>query len=131
MARRRRRVNAVKERFWRGHLADRVASQLTIRDYCAEHGLSEPSFYGWRREIARRDRVALRSMAPEPVVAVGDKAGFVQLEVRPAAATAPSPIEIVLPDGSRVLVPATTTSNQLQEVLRALRDVSDEGPRPC
>lgn len=130
MARRRRRMNAEKERFWRGHLADRVASQLTIRDYCAEHGLSEPSFYGWRREIARRDRVALRSMAREPVVAVGDKAGFVQLELRPAAA-APSPIEIVLPDGSRVLVPATATSDQLQAVLRALRAVSDEGPRPC
>lgn len=131
MARRRRRVNAEKERFWRGHLADRAASQLTIRDYCGEHGLSEPSFYGWRREIARRDRAAMRSMARDPVAAVGDKAGFVQLEVRPAVTTTPSPIEIVLPDGLRVLVPATATSDQLQAVLRALRGASDEGPRPC
>ncbi len=130
MARRRRRVDAEKERFWRGHLADRAASQLTIRDYCAEHGLSEPSFYGWRREIARRDRAALRSMARQPVAA-GDKADFIQLEVRPSAATAPVPIEIVLPDGSRVLVPDTATSDQLQAVLRALRAASGEGPRPC
>jgi hypothetical protein len=104
MARRRRRVDAVTEQFWRGHVADQAVSQRMIRVYCGEHGLSEPSFYGWRREIARQDRAGLRSMARERVDAVGDKADFVQLEVRPEVVTAPSPIEIVLPDGSRVLV---------------------------
>lgn len=131
MSRRRRRVDVVKERIWRGHLADQAASHRTIRDYCGEHGLSEPSFYGWRREIARRDRVARRSTARDPMAMVGEEADFIQLEVRPSAATAPVPIEIVLTDGSRVLVPATATSDQLQAVLRALRCASSEGPRPC
>lgn len=126
-----RRVSEAKERFWRGHLADQATSQHTIRDYCGEHGLSEPSFYGWRREIARRDRAALRSMARAAAAPAGGQADFVRLEVRPAVATAPSPIEIVLTDGSRVLVPATATSDQLREVLRALRGASGEGPRPC
>lgn len=50
MTRQRWPVNAEKERFWRGHPADRAAfaaSQLAMRDYCEEHGRSEQSFYGW------------------------------------------------------------------------------------
>ena len=122
-----RRVNAAKEQFWRGHLADRSASQLTVRDYCKAHRLSEPSFYGWRREIARRDRTAAR----QTTAPAGGQADFVRLEVRPSTATVPPVIEIVLPDGWRVLVSAAVTSDQLRLVLRALRDASDEGPRPC
>ena len=34
--------------FWRGHLDAWHRSDLTQRDYCAAHGLSEKSFYRWR-----------------------------------------------------------------------------------
>jgi len=44
-----------KEQSWRGHLKRQSASGLSIRAYCAGHGLSEPSFYAWRAELARRD----------------------------------------------------------------------------
>ena len=50
-----RRRSAEKEACWRRHLEDHAAGGLSIRAYCREHGLSEPSFYVWRREIARRD----------------------------------------------------------------------------
>ncbi len=36
--------------------------QTTVRQWCADHGVSEPSFYGWRRELKRRDREG----APKP-----------------------------------------------------------------
>ena len=113
--RRRRRVNETKERFWRAHLADQAAGRLTIRDYCARHGLAEPSFYAWRREIIRRDQMATREgrgattrapgsgMRSSPGRAMnGEDRGlsapslgkpeFVRLEVRPPCETAP-PIE--------------------------------------
>lgn len=47
-----------KERFWRGHVSGQVKSGLSARGYCREHGLSEHSFYAWRRELARRDEVS-------------------------------------------------------------------------
>ena len=34
--------------FWRGQLEAWHQSDLTQRDYCAAHGLSEKSFYRWR-----------------------------------------------------------------------------------
>lgn len=46
----------LKEEQWRRHLSQRQASGLNTRAYCRQHGLSEASFYSWRRELARRDR---------------------------------------------------------------------------
>lgn len=47
--------NAVKEQFWRGCIARWRSSGLSVRDFCRRAALSEPSFYAWRRELARRD----------------------------------------------------------------------------
>jgi len=44
-----------KEAEWRGHLRAQRRSGQSVRGYCEEHGLSEPSFYHWKREVARRD----------------------------------------------------------------------------
>lgn len=44
-----------KEAFWRLVLSEQQQSGLSIRAFCAEEGLSEPSFYAWRREIRKRD----------------------------------------------------------------------------
>jgi hypothetical protein len=61
-----------KEQRWRRLLGLWRRSGLTGRDFCAEHGLSEPSFYAWRREIARRDQEAVsRSRAKRPLVFAG------------------------------------------------------------
>jgi hypothetical protein len=49
-------LGPAKERYWRGLLRQSRQSGLTARDFCAEHGISVPSFYFWRREIDRRDR---------------------------------------------------------------------------
>lgn len=50
--------SAAKERTWRKHVADQARSGLNARAYCQRKGLSEPSFYAWRRELARRDEVS-------------------------------------------------------------------------
>lgn len=44
-----------KERFWRRLLRQWRGSGLSVRDFCAERNVSEPSFYAWRRTIAARD----------------------------------------------------------------------------
>ena len=44
-----------RDRFWREVLARYGASGLSVRAFCVQAGLSEPSFYAWRRTLARRD----------------------------------------------------------------------------
>ena len=50
-----------KEQFWRCLLREWRRSELTIRDFCVEQHVSEPSFYAWRRLIAERDQGTARS----------------------------------------------------------------------
>ena len=50
-----RRRDPQKEAYWRGHVAGQAESGVSVPRYCREHGLSQPSFYVWRRELQRRD----------------------------------------------------------------------------
>src|SRR5271163_3305465 len=82
-----------KERLWRRTLRQWRTSGLSIRAFCQQHDLSEPSFYAWRRILADRDA--------QPVA-------FVPLQVLPDDPPAPvtddatSGLELLLPSG-RVL----------------------------
>ena len=58
--------SAAKERIWRQHVSRHGRSKLTVRDYCAQAGISEPSFYAWRSELARRDSVNGRMLVANP-----------------------------------------------------------------
>ena len=53
--RRQRRANPEFERAWRERISAWAASGLTARAYCRDHGVSEPSFYTWRRKLRQRD----------------------------------------------------------------------------
>lgn len=93
------------ERAWRGRLRAWRRSGLDGRAFCRGEGLSEASFYAWRREIARRDHEATasaraaalpRTTSPPgtprfvPVAIVADQGGRRE-EVRG--------LELVWPDG--------------------------------
>jgi transposase-like protein len=53
MARRRKR-DPERERFWRRTIGVWERSGKTIRSFCEAAGVSEWSFYAWRRELRRR-----------------------------------------------------------------------------
>jgi hypothetical protein len=46
---------AEKDSYWRWHVDMQAAGGLSVRAYCGQHGLSEPTFYAWRRKIHERD----------------------------------------------------------------------------
>ena len=75
---------ASKEQFWRRMVRQCRSSGQSVRAFCEEHGLSEPSFYAWRRTLAARDDAALRFVPvqvtpePQPIMADGS-AGAVEL----------------------------------------------------
>ena len=51
----RSRRDREKERQWRKRLSDHGASGLSVRAFCRREGVTEPQFYAWRRELAKRD----------------------------------------------------------------------------
>lgn len=131
--------DGVKENFWRKTLREHAASGLGVRAFCRGRGLSEPSFYGWRRTLAQRDRSGTRRRA------ASSRPRFVELRPQraprtiavPANATplavAPSPASSVAatPASSAGEAPLEIAVGNLRLVIRPgcdrllLRDVLD------
>jgi hypothetical protein len=131
MSERRREVSAAREQFWRQHVETWRKSEKSVRAYCVEAALSVPSFYAWRRELARRDGVEppqaqrLRGEARGTTSGVGRRAigrsSWVQLQVSSVAAA----IEIELTGGTVVRLRGEVNRQALSDVLAALE------ARPC
>jgi transposase-like protein len=47
-----------KDRYWRRLVREWEQSGLTVRAFCEEQDVSEPSFYAWRRTLQDRDATA-------------------------------------------------------------------------
>jgi len=100
-----------KEQQWRRWIDQRRASGLSVRDFCARHGLATASFYAWRRVLERR---AAERPAFVPVQVVAD-----------AVPTQARTLEVVLTNGRTVRVAPGFDAATLRQVLAVL-----EG-RPC
>jgi len=47
--------SADKAELWRLLVEEQRRCGLSIRDFCRQKALSEPSFYAWRKELQKRD----------------------------------------------------------------------------
>ena len=95
MANQRRSVE--KEAYWRGQLERQSASGQSIRRWCHESGVSEPTFYVWRRELRKRDHERGRTERNrhEPLSEPAFAPGFVAVDVLAPDVLAP---DVLAPD---------------------------------
>ena len=105
-----------KQRFWEGVLNRQVRSGLSIRQFCAEEGVSQPSFYAWRRRRRASDDNAKagKSVRRSRESSSGDD--FIPLKVVDGAGA----VEIVDPGGCLVRVSGEVNAQALLPVLEAL-----------
>lgn len=96
-----------KERQWRQWLREWRSSGGSVREFCARRGLAEASFYGWRRELAKRD---------------GARAAFVPVHVVAEAAPPARVLEVVLSGGRTVRVSPGFDAATLRQVLAVLEE---------
>jgi transposase len=101
-----------KESQWRRWISQWRTSGLSVRAFCARHGLATASFYNWRRVLERR---ATERPAFVPVRVVPD--------TPPPQAGA---LELVLADGRAVRVAPGFDAATLRQLLAVL-----EGDAPC
>ena len=109
------RRDAAKEAWWRRQVEAQHRSGLTIRAFCQEQHLSEASFYAWRKELAKREREKSPS-TPD----MSDSAWPAFAEVSFTQPTTCPPIELVLADSRRVVIPPGFDRTTLQAVLEIL-----------
>jgi transposase-like protein len=112
-----------KEQFWRRMVRQWRRSGLSVRTFCEKHGLSEPSFYAWRRFLKEHDAAAVR---------------FVPVQVTPEAQSAPAAdssaadnsagaLELLLGAGRRLRVGPGFDGPTLQRLLTLLEQGVEEG----
>ena len=127
-----RPIDRHKEQFWRQVFAQWTASGLSIAAFCEEAGLSQQSFYRWRRVLRKRTSRSDQQRRPQAVDAVTEKAAtaiarplplFVPLAVESIAAAAV--LEVVVRGGRVIRVPAGFDATVLAQLLAVL-----EG-QPC
>jgi hypothetical protein len=106
-----------KERQWRERFREQLASGLTVRGYCLREQISEPSFYAWRKELAKRDRGHVET-APRAKAVAAALPAFTEVIVSPSIVSAA--IEIVLGNSRRVLVSPGFDATTLQAVVELL-----------
>lgn len=115
-----------KQAFWQRKLQAQVRSGLSIRAFCRQERLSEPGFYHWRRELARRAAVKSRTaFVPVRVRAdsLADAKRAHESVEQEAQATQPGPagaIEIILAQGYRVRLSGPVDGAALRQVLAVL-----------
>src|SRR5580698_4516421 len=97
-----RQVDLIKQQRWL-KLHERWAkSPLCVRDFCERHGLTEGSFYFWRRVLLRR---GLLVEHPADTRAPSAATPFMQLAVASPTPTATdSAIDVVLGNQRRLRV---------------------------
>jgi transposase-like protein len=97
-----------KEQHWRRLIQLWNNSGLTVREFCARHHITRPSFYAWRRELQQRDAAA----AFVPVQVVTDD--------QPASSTS---IELFLSGGRSVRITPGFDPETLRQLLAVLQEV--------
>lgn len=98
-----------KEQHWRRLIQLWKNSGLTVREFCARHHITRPSFYAWRRELQQRDAAA-----------------FVQIQVETndqlARVSSIPTIEVVLASGQCVRVTPGFDPGTMRQLLAVLRE---------
>ena len=93
-----------------GEWAERIAAQqrsgMSVKQFCKEQGLTEYSFYAWRKRL--RERVPVRF-------------ALVERSARRQARSAEPPLELVLATGERLRISSGLDITTLRTVLDVLR----------
>jgi hypothetical protein len=103
-----REKRAGKQDEWRERISEQMHSGMSVKEFCKERGLTECSFYAWRKRLQKQQ---------EPVrFALVEREAVTRQEcVREAQ------LELVLLSGARLRIGAGVDSTTLRRVLEALR----------
>lgn len=107
-----------KRLYWQELVDRQGCSGLSIRQFCLKEGVSEPSFYAWRRQLTTaRTRAQRRQAESRPA----KEHQFVPLKLVELSTA----IEIVHPLGCQVRITGTVDTSALAQVLAVLDSRGD------
>jgi hypothetical protein len=104
-----REIDVDQEQFWRMAIETWQASELSIRQFCKDEGLSEPQFNLWRKKLAG-GTVQDDKDKPEP-------SAFIEVAI---PTSGPIAIELLLTSGNTMRIPHGIDSATFGTVISVL-----------
>jgi transposase-like protein len=124
--------SAERRRFWQDLFAKRAALGLSVAQVCQDAGVSQATFYAWRKRLQSSRRTS--------AVVVGSRRGLTKKAsplvpvriVSDRIDADPTPTMIVeLPGAVRVRIPPGCDASTIQAVLQAASAFGQGGPSKC
>jgi transposase-like protein len=94
-----------RREFWRELINQQARTGQQVRAFCSEHGVTEQSFYGWKKRLSGEAPVSFALVAT-------DGSGGKQ----------DAPLELDLGSGQRLRIPCGVDTATLRTVLAVLRE---------
>ena len=116
--------SAEKEAFWRMVMEEHRNSGFTIKKFCKQQGISEPSFYAWRKRLEKRDAEGQAPGALVPVRLVDDQDDA-------AGKRDPGTLRIATPSGFTVDIRADSTAGAAGIAVELERQWRSTGGPSC
>ena len=113
--------DANKQNRWLELIGRWQRSQLTIREFCQRHHVSEASFFSWRRVLRQRGLLDELN-APKSAKAFSESPAFVKLAPLEPTTTAATAVELVLNDRRVLRVRPGFDAELLLELVRLLEE---------
>jgi hypothetical protein len=104
-----REIDGDQEQFWRMAIETWQASGLSVRQFCIDEGLSEPSFYCWRKKLTGGS-VQDEKDKPEP-------SAFIEVAMPRNTSVA---VELLLASGNTLRIPVGVDAATLNTILSAV-----------
>jgi hypothetical protein len=101
---RNKQAEAERQQFWQMAIETYKASELSVRQFCRQEGLSEASFYYWQKKLAEAENII-----SEP---------FIEVSMPPEKTTG---LELVLSSGNILRIGCGSDSQTLSDVISILR----------
>jgi len=100
-----------QQQFWQMVMETFKSSALSVRQFCQQEGLSEASFYSWRKRLTKPQTSDIdnKEAQPEP---------FIQVSMPKAQSGG---LELILASGHTLLISSDVDSKVLTGVLSALK----------
>lgn len=106
-----------KQLYWQEMIGRQADSGMSVREFCVAEGVSEPSFYGWRRKLGKPKSGGKRSHTSSGRRSGPQNGrGFIPLQLLESSGA----VEVVHPLGYRVRVTGEVNARDLQRVLDIL-----------
>ena len=105
------KTNNDQQQFWQMVLETFKSSKLSVRQFCKQEGLTEPTFYSWRKKLAVNNESANGQKEDQP------SQSFIEVAMPQEKA---SVLELILSSGNILRIGSGADSKTLTDVISAL-----------